>query len=249
MPVQTDVAAPESSPAVNSFPRANRLIASLPEEDYRRLSPHLRHVGLQTRQTLQRCGQPIQEIVFPVAGVCSVVKTTEDGHAIELLGIGPEGAVGASVAWGQSESPADIMVQISDNGALSLPLDVFKGELHRGGALASLVSDYCRISTIQLMQASACNALHSVEQRCCRWLLTTHDRVQDRSFPITQELLAMALGVRRPTVTLVMADLHRDGLVTYARGRMTIVDRSALLERACECYASMSPGASDRPRL
>ena len=235
-----DIAARELSPATDPLPHTNRLLASLPEEDYRRLSPFLRQVGLHARQTLQKHGQPIQEIVFPVAGLCSVVKTTEDGHAIELFGIGREGAVGAAVAWGQSESPADIIVQIADNGALSLPLDVFKGELHRGGALASSVSDYCRFSTVQLMQASACNALHSAEQRCCRWLLTTEDRVQASSFPITQELLSMALGVRRPTVTLIMADLHRDGLVTCARGRMTIVDRPALLKRACECYASMS---------
>jgi CRP-like cAMP-binding protein len=245
MSLQTHIAAREPSAAATRLTRANRLIASLPEEDYRRLSPFLRHVGLHTRQMLQKHGQPIQEIVFPVAGVCSVVKTTEDGHAIELFGIGREGAVGAGVAWGVSESPADVMVQISDTGALSLPVDVFKGELLCGGALASLVSDYCRLSTMQLMQASACNALHSAEQRCCRWLLTTLDRVQATSFPITQELLAMALGVRRPTVTLIMADLHRDGLVTYARGRMTIVDRSALQKRACECYESLSPGNSD----
>jgi CRP-like cAMP-binding protein len=242
--LQADIAMRDPSSSDNPVPRTNQLLASLPEEDYRRLSPLLRPVGLHTRQMLQKHGQPIQEIVFPVGGVCSVVKTTEDGHAIELFGIGREGAVGAGVAWGLSDSPADIMVQISDSGALSLPLDVFKGELHRGGALASLVSDYCRFSTIQLMQASACNALHSAEQRCCRWLLTTADRVQARSFPITQELLAMALGVRRPTVTLIMADLHRYGFVEYARGRMTIVDRPALLKRACECYTSMSPGDS-----
>jgi CRP-like cAMP-binding protein len=242
----TDIAARESSPAVYPSPFTNRLIASLPDEDYRRLSPYLRHVALHTRQTLQKHGQPIHEIVFPVAGVCSVVKTTEDGHAIELFGIGREGAIGAGVAWGLWESPADIVVQISDSGALSLPVDVFKGELHRGGALASLVSGYCRRSTVQLMQASACNALHSAEQRACRWLLTTQDRVQVPTFAITQEMLATALGVRRPTVTLIMADLYRDGLVTYARGRMTIVDRPALLKRACECYASMSPGVSDR---
>jgi len=240
-----DIAVRESSHVAYPFPLTNRLIASLPDEDYRRLSPYLRHVGLHARQTLQKHGQPIQEIVFPVGGVCSVVKTTEDGHAIELFGIGREGAVGAGVAWGLSESPADIVVQISDNGALALPLDVCKGELMRRSVLASLLSDYCRISTVQLMQASACNALHSAEQRACRWLLTTADRMQAPSFPITQELLATALGVRRPTVTLIMADLYRNGLVTYARGRMTIVDRPALLKRACECYASMSLGVTD----
>ena len=227
-------------PAV-TIPRVNQLLGSLPEEEYRRLLPHLRHVALTTRQTFQRCGQPIQEIVFPLAGVCSMVKTTDDGHSIELLGIGRDGAVGASVAWGQAESPADIVVQIADTGALSLPLDVFKSEMQRGSALADVISDYCRAAALQLMQASACNALHSVEQRCSRWLLTTQDRVQTNSLPITQELLAMALGVRRPTVTLVMAVLQRDGLVTYGRGRMTIANRDALVGRACECYAVLSP--------
>lgn len=241
MSVEATVAERELSEPVVSTPRTNRLLASLPEDDYRRLSPHLRQIALRTRQNLLRFGQPVQEIVFPVAGVCSFVKTTQDGHSIELLGIGYEGAVGASVAWGYAESIADVVVQVNENAALSLPLDVFKAELQRGGALAASVSDYCRIWTIQLMQASACNALHSAEQRCCRWLLTTHDRVGAYGFPITQEMLAMALGVRRPTVTLIMADLHREGLVAYGRGRMTILNRPALLDRACECYASLSP--------
>lgn len=245
MPAEANVAAGEMPTRAVAISRNNQLLSSLPEDDYRRISPYVRHTTLHARQMLQRQGQPIQEIVFPVAGICSAIRTTDDGDAIELLGIGRDGATGASIAWGQAEAPTDVVVQIADADALSLPLDVFKTELQRGGGLAKVMSDYCRTWTLQLMQASACNALHSAEERCCRWLLTTHDRMQAHSFPITQDLLAMALGVRRPTVTLVMADLHRDGLVTYGRGRVTIVERAALLERACECYAALSPCATD----
>ena len=240
MSVEAHAAVREMPTTAVATSRSNQLLSSLPEDEYRRISPYLRHTLLHAKQMLQRQGQPIQQIVFPLAGMCSAVKTTDDGHAIELLGIGREGAVGACVAWGQAEAPTDVVVQIPDDGALSLALDVFKAEAQRGGALADIMSDYCRMWTLQLMQAAACNALHSAEKRCCRWLLTTHDRMQAPSFPITQELLAIALGVRRPTVTLVMAELHRDGVVTYGRGRMTIVDRAALLERSCECYAALS---------
>jgi CRP-like cAMP-binding protein len=243
MSVDAHTAVSESpAPRAVSKTYVNRLLNALPQDECRRVSPYLRQMGLHARQMLAQSGEPIRDIVFPSGGVCSAVKTTDDGHTIELLGIGREGAVGVSVAWGQAEALADVVVQIPERGALSLPLDVFTSEMERGGALAVAISDYLRTWTLQLMQASACNALHSADQRCCRWLLTTGDRVQADRFPVTQELLATALGVRRPTVTLVMSDLHRDGLVTYGRGQMTIVNRAALLERACECYASLSPG-------
>ncbi len=240
MPAEANGAAREMPARALSIARGNQLLSSLPEDEYQRISPHLRHTLLHAKQLLQRQSQPIQQIVFPLTGMCSAVKTTDDDHGIELLGIGREGAVGACVAWGQADAPTDVVVQIADDGALSLSVDVFRAEAQRGGALADVMSDYCRLWTLQLMQAAACNALHSAEKRCCRWLLTTHDRMQAPSFPITQELLAIALGVRRPTVTLVMAELHRDGVVTYGRGRMTIVNRAALLERSCECYAVLS---------
>ena len=131
MSVQTAIAR-ELPAGTVSIPRANRLLASLPEEDYRRVSPYLRPVSLRSRQSLLRQGQPVQDIIFPVAGVCSLVKTTEDGHSIEILGIGSEGAIGATVVLGQRESAADVTVLVSDEAALSLPLEVFKGELQRG---------------------------------------------------------------------------------------------------------------------
>ena len=240
MSVQTAIAR-ELPAATVSIPRANRLLASLPNEDYLRVSPHLRRVSLRSRQSLLRQGQPVQDIIFPVAGVCSLVKTIEDGHSIEILGIGSEGAIGATVALGQRESAADVTVLVSDDKALSLPVEVFKGELQRGDELLTQMTHYCGVFTLQLMQVCACTARHSAEERCCRWLLATQDRIQGGSIPVTQEMLAMALGIRRPTVSLMMAELRRAGLVTYGRGTMTILDRTGLLARSCECYRVLSP--------
>ena len=242
MSVRADAATRKLPADAKPISRTNRLLASLPEEDHRRISPHLRTVPLQRNQSLLRQGQPVQEIIFPVRGVCSLIKTTENGHSIEIIGIGADGAVGASVAWGQPETAADVVVQIADDAALSLPVEVFKGELQRrGGALAGLIARYCRVFTMQLMQASACTALHSAEQRCCRWLLTTQHRIQSDTFSITQNMLATALGLRRPTVTLIMADLHLSRVVEYSRARIKVLDRTALLARACACCPSLSP--------
>ena len=238
MSIQTTWREPLTGP--NSIPQANQLLASLPEDDRLRLSPYLRHIPLRCKQVVLRQGQPVEEVIFPIRGVCALVKTTEDGHTIEIIGIGSEGAVGAGVVLGQWESAADVVVQVSDE-ALSLPLDVFKRELQRRGALSTVMVSYCHAFTTQLMQAGACNALHSAEQRCSRWLLTMQDRIQADGFPITQEMLAMALGVRRPTVTLIMAGLHRAGLVQYFRGAVKVLDRTALVARACECYPTLSP--------
>jgi len=223
------------------IPEGNRLLASLPDEDRRRLSPHLKSVFLHRRQALLRQGQPVQEIIFPTGGVCSLVRTTEDGKAIEILAVGAEGAIGASVAIGQAESATDVVVQVASDAALALPLEVFRAELQLRGAMYTSMTRYCRIFAEQLMQACACNALHSAEQRCCRWLLTTADRVQSESFSVTQEILAMTLGVRRPTVTFIMSDLHRTGVVEYFRGVVKLQDRAALMARSCECYRALSP--------
>jgi CRP-like cAMP-binding protein len=224
-----------------AVPQVNRLLGLLPPDDQRRLAPHLRTVSLRSKQMLLRHGQPVHEIIFPTGGVCSLIKTTEDGHSIEIMGVGAEGAIGASIAWGQAESSADVVVQVPNDAALVLPLEVFKAELQLRAALFASITDYCQTFTIQLMQITACNALHSAEERCCRWLLTTDDRIQAGTCAITQEMLAMTLGVRRPTVTHIMADLHRSGIVQYARGAVRIVDRASLEARACECYRTLSP--------
>lgn len=171
------------------------------------------------------------------------MKTTEDGHTIEIVGIGAEGAVGATVAMGYAESPGDVVVQVPDDAAIALPVDVFEAELQRRGALFTLTAEYCRTFTRELMQTVACNALHSAEARCCRWLLMNGDRMQKGTVAMTQEMLAMTLGVRRPTVTHIMTDLHRAGIVEHVRGAVTILDRNSLEARACECYRALRPNS------
>jgi CRP-like cAMP-binding protein len=201
----------------------------------------LRRVPLRRRQVLVRQGQRVQDIIFPVHGLCSVTKTTEDGHSIEILSIGAEGIVNASVAWGLPDSLGDVVVQVPDDAALSMSVEVFNQELRQRGALSELVEGYGRLFTQELMQAGACNALHTAEQRVCRWLLTTAERIHTDALPVTHEMLAMALGVRRPTVTLIMADLERAGLVRYGRGHVRLIDRSALVERGCPCCSTINP--------
>ena len=225
------------------MPQVNRLLGGLSQDEFDRLSPHLRKTPLRSKQALLRQGQPFQEIIFPGGGVCSLVKTMENGHSIEVMGVGAEGAIGAWVMLGQAESATDVIVQVPDETALSLPLDIFMSQLEERGTLSASLTAYCSTFARQLMHASACNALHLAEQRCCRWLLTTNDRVHGGGFPFTHEMLAATLGVRRPTVTFILAELQRAGVVEYGRGALLkVLDRPALEAKACECYRALSPG-------
>ena len=224
------------------MPQANRLLGGLSCDELDRLSPHLRQTPLRSKQALLRQGEPVQQIIFPSRGVCSLVKTMEDGHSIEVMGVGAEGAVGAHVILGQAESATDVIVQVPDEAALSLPLDVFKSEIEERGTLCVSMTAYCSTLARQLMYASACNALHLAQQRCCRWLLTTDDRVHGGGFHFTHDMLAATLGVRRPTVTFILAELQRAGIVEYGRGALLkVLDRPALEAKACECYRALSP--------
>ncbi len=232
----SDFAGNESQASTTPVQGANRVLAGLTEEEHRRLSPHLRSISLRSKQVLLRQGEPIQHVVFLNGGVCSLIKAMENGSSIEIVGLGAEGIIGMNVALGQAESAGDVIVHVATDTAQSLPIDAFKAELERCGTLADTVSRYQAAFTIQLMQTAACNAMHSAEERCCRWLLMTHDRIRSDEFPMTHEMLATALGVRRPTVTLIMAGLYRTGIIRHVRGRVTIVDRPALEAKSCECY-------------
>ena len=224
------------------MPIVNRLLGGLPQNELDRLSAYFRQTPLRSRQALLRQGEPVQEVIFPCVGVCSLIKTTENGHSIEVMSVGGEGAIGACVTLGQADSATDVIVQVPDHAALSLPLDVFKSALEEGSALAVSMTAYCSTFAKQLMQASACNALHLAEQRCCRWLLTTDERVQGAGFLFTHDMLAATLGLRRPTVTFILNELQRAGMVDYARGALLkVLDRPALEAKACECHRALSP--------
>jgi CRP-like cAMP-binding protein len=214
----------------------NLLLASLPDEERRRLSAHLKPRPLNVRQTLHKAGHPISEIYFPGRCMCSITHTMEDGRTIEVATVGYEGFVGVGAVLGHAYSMGDVVVQIQGEQAHVLSIESFNEEMDRSAAFEDAMSRYAQAFSAMVMQSVACNGLHSAEQRCSRWLLMTHDRMGADEFPLTHDVLAMMLGVRRPTVTLVLAELNRAGFLSHVRGRMRIIDRPGLEEASCECY-------------
>lgn len=215
------------------------LLSSLPQEDYQRLSSQLTWRPLKVRQTLHKHGEPISEIYFPSRSVISITNAMEDGGIVEVATVGREGLVGIGSVLGNSIASGDAFVQIAGEPAAVMSIDAFRREMERRGPFQELVTRYSQAFVAQLMQSVACNGLHSAEERCCRWLLMTHDRIGQDEFPLTHEFLAIMLGVRRPTVTLVMAELARGGIVSHVRGHVRIVDRKGLEGASCECYRNV----------
>jgi CRP-like cAMP-binding protein len=228
----------------------NALLAALPADDYRRVSSELTWRPLKVRQVLHKHGEPISEIFFPGRSVCSVTNVMEDGGVVEVATVGREGLIGVSAVFGAPVASGEAFVQIAGEPAAVMSIDAFRREMERQGPFRDGVTRYSQAFVNMLMQSVACNGLHSAEQRCCRWLLTTHDRIAQDEFPLTHELLAVMLGVRRPTVTLVMAALTKAGIIAHVRGHVRIVDRKALEQASCECYGNVR-NAFDRvmPRV
>jgi hypothetical protein len=227
-----------SHPPITSLSR-NKLLASLPLEDYGRLGPHLRTVPLKMRQVLHRQGQIIREVFFPAAGVCWLVKVMDDGRTRGIAPTGNEGGLGTLVLPGHHESFCDCMVQVPDGGAEAMPVEVFTAEMEQHGAFYDQVIRYNRALTTQMIQTIACIGFHSTQQRFCQWLLMVHDRVGRDEFPMTHESMAAILGVRRPTVTLAARSLQQDGLIQSRRGYVTILNRAALEAQSCGCYTAV----------
>jgi CRP-like cAMP-binding protein len=215
--------------------RTNRLLSLLSDDDYERLRPYLSHVVLDYRKSLYQASCPIEHVYFPIEGVASLVVTTTDGSSAEVGTIGSEGIVGLPICLGEHDAPSSVYVQVPGAG-LRLDTRIFRTELERSPALNLIMLRYAHAFFNQVAQSVACVHLHRVEQRCCRWLLMTRDRMPTDEFLLTQEFLGMMLGVRRTTVTDAMGALQKARLVRYRRGHVTILDREALQERACECY-------------
>jgi len=232
------------------FPIGNRLLASLPQDDYRRLAPHLEPYPLILKAVLYKPGEVVDAVFFPGGGFVSVVTVLANGDMVEVATIGSEGIVGGSaVAAGYREATLT-MVQMASAACHRLPAAIFRREIERHGALHDAVARFSQALTGVVMQSTACNATHRIEQRLARWLLTARDRVGSDQFPLTQEFLAMMLGAARPTVTIVAGTLQRAGLITYRRGQISILDGSQLEAASCECYqvtADLLAGVSRRP--
>jgi CRP-like cAMP-binding protein len=157
------------------------------------------------------------------------------GAAAEVGTIGNEGMTGLALFYGDVTEPSEFIVQVPGSGRI-MPAGVFLDEMARNGALRALINHYAHALLVQVMQSAACNALHTVEERACKWLLMTHDRVDGDEFKLTHEFLGLMLGVRRSSVTLIAHQLQRAGIIRYRRGVVTVLDRQALEETSCECY-------------
>lgn len=217
----------------------NRLLAALPRNEYKRLLPHLDKVSLPLKDILYEANGPIPHVFFPLHGVVSLVIMVEGGVSLEVGTIGNEGMVGTPVFLGSERSPTRAISQVPGE-ALRMETLVFQEEMRRAGALYGLVQRYTQAMINQISQSTVCNHRHSVQKRMCRWLLMSHDRVGTNEFPLTHEFLAQMLGVCRPTVSAVAAILQKAELITYHRGRITILDRKGLEAASCECYRVVS---------
>ena len=215
----------------------NRLLDSLPANVSDRVKQNLEKVTFTVRKLLYESNAPIEYIYFPLGGVMSLVVEMEDGGTVEVGTIGNEGMVGTPVFLGAEKSPTKAFCQVPGD-CLRMPVASFKRELSaEDGILRDRVSRHAQGMINQISQSVACNHLHSIEERTARWLLMTHDRVGQNELLLTQEFLAQMLGVRRPSVTVAAGLLDKAGLITYKRGRITVVDRERLEEAACECYS------------
>ena len=216
-------------------PPANRLLGLLPASDYERLRPHLHRIPLEYKKSLYRANKPLDFAYFIETGVGSLVNTMTNGQAAEVGTIGNEGLVGLPLVLGDDRAPTSVYVQVPGEG-LQITAALFTQELARSATMRAVMLRYTHAFFNQVAQSATCNHFHSLEQRCCRWLLMTHDRMNSDEFLLTQEFLAMMLGVRRPGVSEAAGALQRLGLIRYVRGNVTIVDRRGLIKRSCECY-------------
>jgi CRP-like cAMP-binding protein len=174
-------------------------------------------------------------VLFPLSGIISIVMEMENGAQIEVATVGNEGMVGVPLFLGAETTPGRAFSQVPGQ-SLRVPADVFKEEVQRRGKLEHMLQRYTQALFVQTAQSTACNRLHTIEQRGARWLLMTHDRVDGDQFPLTQEFLAQMLGVRRASVSEVAGEFQRAGLIAYARGNIAILDRQGLEDASCECY-------------
>src|SRR4051812_32484013 len=224
------------SPASFPAPKANRLLAALPEKNYQALRPLLERVELPLGMALYESGAKQAHVYFPTSSIVSLLYVLEDGASAEIAITGNEGLVGIALFMGGETTPSRAVVQ-SAGQAFRLPSKQLKQEFEAGGALPHLLLRYTQAVITQMAQTAVCNRHPSIEQQLCRWLLLSLDRLPTNVLSMTQELIANMLGVRREGVTQAAGKLQDAGFIHYSRGRITLLDRPGLERRVCECYA------------
>ena len=220
----------------NSDTRLNRLLAALPHEEQQRWAPHLESVEMPFGKVLTESGTKPGFVYFPTTAVVSLQYITAEGASAELAVVGNEGIVGVSLFMGGGSTLSRALVRGAGR-AFRLPADVMMEEFERSAVTRHLLLRYTQALITQMAQTAVCNRHHSVDQQLCRWLLLSLDRLASNKLVMTQELIANMLGVRREGVTAAAGKLHKLGVIRYARGRITVLDRPKLEQLCCECYA------------
>ena len=216
-------------------PRDNRLLAAVEPEDFLRLAPYLEPVDLPRGKVLYKPGETITFAYFPHDSVVSLVTVLEDGGSVEVAVFGREAVFGFVSAFISRESLGCYIVQLPGM-ASRIAVGRLRDAIEASPPLRQLLLRYVEALLAQTFQTVACNTVHGVEARCCRWILSTHDRVDRDELPLTHEVLAELLGVHRTTVSLVTRTLQRAGLISQSKGVITVTDRAGLEDITCECY-------------
>jgi CRP-like cAMP-binding protein len=219
----------------DGFVPGNRLLAALPPDVLQQLTPELETVPIHNREVIQPIGRLAEHVYFPHSGMGSIVIHLKGGVNVEAATVGNEGVLGISYVLGDALATEEMMIQLPGE-ASRLRISVLRAEFDRDERLRMLLLRYSQLLMGQIAQGSGCNRIHPIEGRCARWLLSTHDRVEGDQFPLTQDFMALMLGVRRAGVSVAQHALQQDGLIHYTRGQVTILDRTGLEEVACECY-------------
>jgi CRP-like cAMP-binding protein len=221
--------------AIDHAPKDNELLAALPKADFQRWLPQLELVAMPLGQVLYESGSTMSHVYFPTTAIVSLLSVMENGSSAEIAVVGYEGIVGVSLFMGGDSTPSRAVVQSAGQG-YRLKSHVLKEEFKRAPVMHLLLR-YTQALITQMAQTAVCNRHHSLDQQLCRWLLLSLDRLPGNELVMTQELIANMLGVRREGVTEGALKLQNIGLIRYARGRITVLDRPGLEGRSCECYA------------
>ena len=217
-------------------PQQNHLLAALSPSERERLYPHLRLVPMPLGKILYESGDILRHVYFPTDSIVSLLYVLADGASAEISVVGNEGLIGIALFMGGETTPSRAIVQ-SAGHAYRLIGQRLKDEFHQNGELQLLLLRYTQALITQMAQTAVCNRHHSVDQQLCRWLLLSLDRLSSNQLTMTQELIANMLGVRREGVTEAAGKLDGLGVIRYARGHITVLDRPKLEQLCCECYA------------
>lgn len=216
----------------------NRLLRKLEARDGVSLQNAVKPYALETGATLYAAQAPLDYAYFPLSGIISAILVMRNGDSIEVGTVGKEGMQGVAGLNGVVLSPYQVIVQVAGE-ALRIAIDDLRTELDRNPSLRSVMDRYQAALLIERSQSVACNGLHRIDQRCCRWLLQTHERLESDVLPLTHDFLAVMLGVRRASITDVLRPLDEKGFIRAGRGKITILDRGGLEKASCECYRTI----------